>query len=92
MWQVVTESGLDVFSGSKPQCKAYIRQALKKGSEPGFLRIVKSGSQPLVTLNKIIRGTGWYGTAHMPRPDGVGVGLGEIAPSRRVKSSTRPAA
>lgn len=41
MWQVVTESGLDVFSGSKPQCKAYIRQALKKGSEPGFLRIVK---------------------------------------------------
>ena len=25
------------------------------------------------------------GTAHMPRPDGVGVGLGEIAPSRRVK-------
>lgn len=32
------------------------------------------------------------GTAHMPRPDGVGVGLGEIAPSRRVKSSTRPAA
>ena len=84
MWQVVTESGLDVFSGSKPQCKAYIRQALKKGSEPGFLRIV--------TLNKIIRGTGWYGTAHMPRPDGVGVRLGEIAPSRRVKSSTRPAA
>lgn len=41
MWQVVTESGLDVFSGSKPQCKTYIRQALKKGSEPGFLRIVK---------------------------------------------------
>lgn len=41
MWQVVTESGLDVFSGNKPQCKAYIRQALKKGSEPGFLRIVK---------------------------------------------------
>ena len=38
---VVTERGLDVFSGSKPQCKAYIRQALKKGSEPGFLRIVK---------------------------------------------------
>lgn len=32
------------------------------------------------------------GTAHMPRPDGVGVGLGEITPSRRVRSSTRPAA
>ena len=32
------------------------------------------------------------GTAHMPRPDGVGVGLGEITPSRRVRSRTRPAA
>ncbi len=41
MWQVVTDIGLQVFAGTKPQCKAYLRQALAKGSPPGFLRIVK---------------------------------------------------
>lgn len=30
------------------------------------------------------------GTAHMPRPDGVGVGLGEITPSRRAEIKHPP--
>ena len=29
-------------SDSKRECNAYLRQALKKGSEPGYLCIVKS--------------------------------------------------
>ena len=38
---VITESGLSVFeSDSKRTCNAYLRQALQKGSAPGFLRIV----------------------------------------------------
>ena len=41
MWQVVTDIGVQVFTGTKPMCKAYIRQALAKGSAPGFLRIEK---------------------------------------------------
>lgn len=42
MWNVVTETGMVVFSGSKPHCKGYLRQALEKGSKPGFLRIVRA--------------------------------------------------
>jgi hypothetical protein len=39
---VVTKSGLSVFeSNSKPMCRAYIRQAVKKGSKPGFLSIAE---------------------------------------------------
>lgn len=37
---VVTESGLLVYTGTERQCKVYLQQALDKGSEPGFLRIV----------------------------------------------------
>ena len=40
MYEVVTESGLEVFSGKKTDCNAYLRQALKKGSPSGFLRII----------------------------------------------------
>lgn len=40
---VITESGLIVFSGNKTQCNAYLKQALKKGSAPGFLRIERGG-------------------------------------------------
>lgn len=42
MWNVVTETGMVVFSGSKPHCKGYLRQALEKGSRPGFLSIVRA--------------------------------------------------
>ena len=41
-WSVVTESGLPVYEGSRAQCNSYLRQAIKKGSPPGFLRIVKT--------------------------------------------------
>ena len=38
---VITKSGTDVFqSDSKWECNAYLKQALQKGSVPGFLRIV----------------------------------------------------
>ena len=40
-YNVITESGLSVFSGKKTHCNAYLKQALKKGSPPGFLRIVE---------------------------------------------------
>ena len=39
-WFVVTPSGLAVFEGSRERCRSYIVQALRKGSCPGFLRIV----------------------------------------------------
>ena len=39
---VITASGLDVFSGSMRECNAYLKQALKKGSVPGFLAIAPS--------------------------------------------------
>lgn len=38
-WMVTTPTGWDVFRGTKAECKAYIKQALKKGSEEGYLRI-----------------------------------------------------
>lgn len=41
-WEVVTASGMSVFEGNKRECNAYLKQALKKGSEPGFLRIVEN--------------------------------------------------
>ena len=37
---VITENWSEVFSGKKTECNAYLKQALKKGSPPGFLRIV----------------------------------------------------
>ncbi len=41
-YMVVTNTGLEVFeSNSKLMCKAYIRQAVKKGSKPGFLSIAE---------------------------------------------------
>lgn len=36
---VVTSSGLEVFRGTEYRCKQYIKQALEKGSVPGFLKI-----------------------------------------------------
>lgn len=47
-WKVVTPTGGSVFEGTKPQCKAYLRQALVKGSEPDYLRIVpdKAAKKP----------------------------------------------
>lgn len=40
-WQVVTSTGSLVFGPeSKVVCKQYLRQALQKGSESGFLSIV----------------------------------------------------
>lgn len=39
MWEVVTENGTSVFEGNKRQCNAYLKQALEKGSTPGFLSI-----------------------------------------------------
>ena len=43
---VLTAHGLNVFeSYSKKKCQAYIRQAIKKGSKPGFLSILE-GSMP----------------------------------------------
>lgn len=40
-YNVITASGLVVFDGKKTHCNAYLKQALKKGSPPGFLRIVE---------------------------------------------------
>lgn len=41
-YMIVTNTGLEVFeSNSKLMCKAYIRQAVKKGSKPGFLSIAE---------------------------------------------------
>lgn len=40
-YNVITESGLVVFDGKKTDCNAYLKQALKKGSPIGFLRIVE---------------------------------------------------
>lgn len=41
-WGVVTTvCNLPVFEGSHAQCSNYIRQAIKIGRVPGFLRIVK---------------------------------------------------
>ncbi len=37
---VVTEAGMPVYEGSKTKCKEYIKQAIQKGSNPGFLKIV----------------------------------------------------
>ena len=37
---VATKNWSEVFSGNKTDCNAYLKQALKKGSQPGFLRIV----------------------------------------------------
>lgn len=40
---VITETGLNVFeSYSKRKCLAYIRQAIEKGSKPGFLSILEA--------------------------------------------------
>lgn len=36
---VITPHGCDVFSGSLRECNAYLKQAHKKGSEPGYLAI-----------------------------------------------------
>lgn len=42
-YAVITATGLPVFeNNSKNTCKAYIKQALAKGSKPGFLSIVES--------------------------------------------------
>lgn len=42
-YAVVTSTGLEVFeNNSKLMCKAYIRQAIKKGSKPGFLSIAEN--------------------------------------------------
>lgn len=39
---VITASGLPVFeSDHKRPCKAYIKNALERGSKPGFLSIVE---------------------------------------------------
>lgn len=38
-WKVVTPTGETIYEGSKPMCKAYIKQALAKGSAPDYLRI-----------------------------------------------------
>lgn len=40
-WAVVTTSGLPVYEGSHAQCESYIDQAIRKGSEPGYLTILK---------------------------------------------------
>lgn len=37
---VVTSSGMQVYAGRWTDCYLYIMQALAKGSEPGFLRII----------------------------------------------------
>lgn len=37
---VITETGLLVFEGNKAACDAYVEQAIKKGSKPGFLRVM----------------------------------------------------
>lgn len=37
---VVTTSLLPVYEGSHAQCESYIDQAIRKGSEPGFLDII----------------------------------------------------
>lgn len=37
---VVTETGTDVFTGTKVQCDEYLDNALKNGSKPGFLRTI----------------------------------------------------
>ena len=39
-WIVVTENGLSVFEGSHAQCSNYIKQAIRKGSQPGYLHSV----------------------------------------------------
>lgn len=40
---VLTANGLNVFeSYSKKRCQAYIRQAIEKGSKPGFLWILEA--------------------------------------------------
>lgn len=41
-WQVVIPTGDYVFKGTKAECKAYIKQALAKGSAPDYLRIVEN--------------------------------------------------
>ena len=38
-YEVRTSSGLPVFEGDFNQCEEYISQAVKKGSQPGFLSI-----------------------------------------------------
>lgn len=39
MYQVNTANGSVVYEGSRAMCHAYIRQAIAKGSPPGFLQI-----------------------------------------------------
>lgn len=39
--KVVTEFGLVVYRGPRGLCYDYVVQAMAKGSEPGFLRIIK---------------------------------------------------
>ncbi len=39
-WQVVTSNGRVVFGGTKAECKAYVKDALKKGTEEDYLHIV----------------------------------------------------
>lgn len=40
-YAVVTPTGLIVYeSDQKRMCSAYIRQALRKGSVPGFLEVI----------------------------------------------------
>lgn len=40
-YQVITPSGLSVFSSDrKSVCNAYIRQAVNKGSERDFLKVI----------------------------------------------------
>lgn len=43
-WAVVTPTGMVVYEGDKRSCKAYIKQALAKGSEADFLRIIAASS------------------------------------------------
>ena len=40
--RVVTREGLTVYEGSRDMCYGYVMQALAKGSEPGFLRIIEN--------------------------------------------------
>lgn len=38
-WTVTTPTGEPVFWGTKPMCKAYIKQAIAKGQAADYLKI-----------------------------------------------------
>lgn len=48
---VITANDLLVYTGTERQCNVYLQQALDKGSEPGFLRIVSELPDQEVTGN-----------------------------------------